>query len=256
MNRQSLLVITLGLFLLEIGLRLFKIPDFLLPLPSQVFESFWANRSDIQQAFWETSSHTLLGLTLSLVAGLSLAILISFSTWLRAGILPLALFFQTVPIVAIAPMLVIWFGFGAPTVIASATIVSFFPILASTLQGLESTPKSALELFKMYRASPSQTYLKLRIPHSVPWIYNGLRIATGLSVIGAVVGEFIGGGGLGSLIDSARTQQRTDLVFAAVLASCILGWLLTQLLDLTKQFLFARWIWIHDSGEGLTKQSR
>ena len=138
-------------------------------------------------------------------------------------------------------MLVIWFGFGGPAVIAAATIVSFFPILASTLQGLESTPIAAIELFKLYQATKFELYLKLKIPYAIPWIYNGLRIAMGLAVVGALVGEFIGGGGLGSFIDSARTQQRTDLVFAAVLGSCGIGWILTNILDFSKSLFLHRW---------------
>jgi NitT/TauT family transport system permease protein len=242
MNYQFLIVTSLLVLAMESLLRTFEVPDFLLPRPSQVALTLWSARTDLNTAFWDTTSHTLIGLGSSFLSGITLAILVSLSNWLRAGILPLALFFQTVPIIAIAPMLVIWFGFGAPTVIASATIVSFFPILASTLQGLESTPQSALELFKLYKANSFQVYLKLKIPNAIPWLYNGLRIATGMSVIGALVGEFIGGGGLGSLIDSARTQQRTDLVFAAVLCSCALGWLLTGLLNLLGRTALRRWM--------------
>ena len=242
MNRQSFLIAVIFFILSEGVLRLCKVPDYLIPLPSQVAEAFWNSREDLLIALKETTTHTLIGLITSFSTGSLLAILISLSPWLRAGILPLAIFFQTVPIVAIAPMLVIWFGFGAPTVIASATIVSFFPILASTLQGLESIPRSAKELFQLYGASTFHLYSKLKLPMAVPWIYGGLRIATGLSVIGAIVGEFIGGGGLGNLIDSARTQQRTDLVFAAVLASCALGWTLTVVLDLCKDKLFYKWL--------------
>lgn len=242
MNRKSILVLLLLLLIFEGLLRFFEVPDYLLPLPSQVIHTLWESRSDLGNALWETSTHTFLGLMISFTGGVFLAILISLSAWLRAGILPLALFFQTVPIIAIAPMLVIWFGFGAPTVVAAATIVSFFPILASTLQGLESTPKSAMELFQLYNASQFEVYHKLKIPHATPWIYGGLKIAMGLGVVGSLVGEFIGGGGLGSLIDSARTQQRTDLVFAAVLGSCALGWGLTSLLDLSRTHFLKRWL--------------
>jgi NitT/TauT family transport system permease protein len=242
MNKQSWLVTLILLLGIEVLLRFLVVPDYILPLPTQVFVTFWNSRLDLLAALWETSTHTLFGLLVSFFTGTLLAILISLSSWLRAGILPLALFFQTVPVIAIAPMLVIWFGFGAPTVISSATIVSFFPILASTLQGLESTPKASIELLQMYRANLFTIYWKLRIPYAAPWIFNGMRIAMGLAVVGALVGEFIGGGGLGSLIDSARTQQRTDLVFAAVLGSCILGWLLTTLLELSKKWLFKKWL--------------
>ena len=225
-------------FLIEKLLNILNTPDYLFPRPTQVLSSCVSNFNELSVALMETTQNTLCGLLLSLMSGLILAILVSLSTKLRRLILPVALFFQTVPIIAIAPMLVIWFGFGAPTIIASATIVSFFPILASTLQGLESTPKAALDLFKMYQANLWQLYIKLKIPSDIPFILNGVKISLGLAIVGTIVGEFIGGGGLGSLIDSARTQQRTDLVFSAILFSCGLGWILTTLLNLIQKYFF------------------
>lgn len=241
MSRPTLIMTLVLISSIEIILRFFTVPDYLFPLPSQTFLTLWESRQDLMSALIETSSNALIGLILSTLGGVCLALVISLSPWLRAGILPVALFFQTVPIIAIAPMLVIWFGFGAPTVIASSCIVSFFPILASSLKGLESTPKSALELFQLYRANSFETYIKLKLPFAVPWILNGLRISLGLAIVGALVGEFIAGGGLGSLIDSARTQQRADLVFAAVFASCILGWALTATFDFCQNSLFKKW---------------
>ena len=148
---------------------------------------------------------------------------LSSSDLARRAFYPYAVFFQTVPIISIAPLLVIWFGFGQPTVIASAAIVSVFPIIASTLLGLKSTEPSLLDLFKLYTASNRQTLWMLKIPFALPQIFSGLRIASGLAVVGAIVGEFIGGGGLGSVVDAARTQQKIDRVFAAVLISSLLG---------------------------------
>lgn len=242
MNPKSILMIFLITLLSEVSLRVFQVPDYLFPRPLQVLFAFKDYKADLLSALQETSIHTIIGLSFSFIGGSLLALLISLSTWLRAGLLPMALFFQTVPIIAIAPMLVIWFGFGPPTVIASASIVSFFPILASTLQGLESTPKASLELFHLYRSNLYHLYFKLKIPYAIPLILNGVRVSMGLAVVGALVGEFIGGGGLGSLIDSARTQQRVDLVFAAVFCSCGLGWCLTILLDLSKKYLFKRFL--------------
>jgi NitT/TauT family transport system permease protein len=142
---------------------------------------------------------------------------------LRRAVLPFCIFFQTVPVVALAPLMVIWFGFGEPTVIASAAIVSFFPVLANTLLGFESASPEHRELFRSFRATRLQTLRRLEFPAAIPSILSGLRIASGLAVIGAIVGEFVGGGGLGALIDSARTQQKIEMVFAAVLLSSLLG---------------------------------
>jgi NitT/TauT family transport system permease protein len=135
---------------------------------------------------------------------------------------------------------VIWFGFGQPTVKASAFIVSLFPILANTLTGLQQTDPQLKELFQLYRPSPLQMILKLQIPSAIPYILTGLRIAVGLSVIGAIVGEFIAGGGLGSLIDSARTQQRVDLVFSGVLMSSALALAMIIVIDTISAFIARR----------------
>jgi NitT/TauT family transport system permease protein len=155
----------------------------------------------------------------------------------RRAILPFCIFFQTVPIISIAPLLVIWFGFGQPTVQASAFIVSLFPILANTLTGLQETDPHLKELFRLYRPSPWQLIFKLQIPSAIPYILTGIKISAGLAVIGAIVGEFIAGGGLGSLIDAARTQQRVDLVFSGVVMSSVLALLLVFIIEVVSRVL-------------------
>jgi NitT/TauT family transport system permease protein len=146
-----------------------------------------------------------------------------------------------VPIIAIAPLLVIWFGYGMRTVVASAFIVSIFPVIANTLSGILSTDPALRDLFRLYGASGRDTLFKLRFPAALPQIFTGLRIASGLAVIGAIVGEFIGGQGLGSVVDVARTQQRVDKVFAAVLLASVLGLGLFGLINLVSALTLQRW---------------
>jgi len=154
---------------------------------------------------------------------------------------PYAIFFQTVPIIAIAPLLVIWLGYGLPTVVASSFIVSVFPVIASSVTGLMSTEPILLDLFRLMDASRLQTLFKLRLPAALPQIFSGFRIAAGLAVIGAIVGEFIAGSGLGGLVDASRNQQRVDRVFAAVLLAAILGILFFATLALlTRWFGYGR----------------
>jgi NitT/TauT family transport system permease protein len=167
--------------------------------------------------------------------------LLSQFDFLRRAFYPYAIFFQTVPVIAIAPLLVIWFGFGQPTVIASAFIVSIFPVIASTLLGLQSTEPALSDLFRLYSASRVDHLLKLRMPFALPHVFSGLRIASGLAVIGAIVGEFIGGGGLGSVVDAARTQQRIDKVFAAVLISSLLGLALVAIVNFSGWLVLRKW---------------
>ncbi len=225
----------------EIGVRSGLILDYILPAPSQVFRAFVEDYRELSKAFLETAQGALTGLTLSFVVGIVVAFGLSISDILRRAFLPYAVFFQTVPVIAIAPLLVIWFGFGLPTVIASAFVVSVFPIIASTLMGLKSTDPALLDLFRLYSASPWDYLFRLRFPFALPHIFTGLRIASGLAVIGAVVGEFIGGGGLGSVVDVARTQQRVDQVFAAVLMSSLLGLVLVAIVNLCSHLVLKRW---------------
>lgn len=199
------------------------INETLFPAPSSVLQVLIEMRNDYLIAFKETFLNVLAGLALSVLIGSLIAITFSLSSFLKTAILPFAIFFQTVPIIAIAPLLVIYFGFGPPTVIACSFIVSIFPIIANTLIGLESTPPSLKDLFHIYRATKIQTLFKLKIPYSYSYIWSGIKIASGLSIIGAVAGEFVSGGGLGAIIDSARTQQRVDIVFGALLLLSLMG---------------------------------
>lgn len=207
------------------------VPSFILPSPLQVAEALEQDQEVLLQGSFETLMASFSGLLLALVFGVSLAFLFSLNRWIKNALYPYTVFFQTVPVVAIAPLLVIWFGFGLRTVQAAAAIVSLFPVLANTMTGLSMVSRENHELFQALGATPSQTLYKLAIPSALPSFFAGLRVAAGLSVVGAIVGEFIAGGGLGSVIDAARTQQRVDLVFAAILLSAAIGFLLVTLVD-------------------------
>lgn len=230
-----------GVIVLEVLVRIGWIKSFIVPPPSDVFRSLIDDRAELWDGFRSTSVAAVVGLVSSFFVGSLVAVVLAFSDALRRAFYPYAIFFQTVPIISIAPLLVIWFGFGQPTVIASAFIVSIFPIIASTLLGLQSTDPALVDLFHLYSASPLQTFVKLKIPFALPQIFSGLRIASGLAVIGAIVGEFIGGGGLGSVVDAARTQQRIDKVFAAVLVSSVLGLLMVGAINYLSWLALRHW---------------
>lgn len=213
------------------------VASYLLPSPTQIFHTMVELWPEIQAATLSTAHSIAWGLGLSIVSGVALALLFFAIPLARRAILPFCIFFQTVPIISIAPLLVIWFGFGQPTVQASAFIVSLFPILANTLTGLQETDPHLKELFRLYRPSPWQLIFKLQIPSAIPYILTGIKISAGLAVIGAIVGEFIAGGGLGSLIDAARTQQRVDLVFSGVVMSSVLALLLVFMIEVVSRVL-------------------
>lgn len=231
-------VVTLSL---EWLVRAGWIKAFLVPPPSAVFQTMLADWPELFAALAKTSAGALLGFALSALLGIAIAVLLSSSRAIQEAFYPYAVFFQTVPIIAIAPLLVIWFGYGMRTVVASAFIVSIFPVIANTLDGILSTDPALRDLFRLYGASPAVTLWKLRVPAALPQILTGLRIAGGLAVIGAIVGEFIGGQGLGSVIDIARTQQRTDKVFAAVLLASALGLFLFGLINVLSRLMLRNW---------------
>src|SRR5260370_20424803 len=171
----------------------------LLPAPSAVLNAMIESREELMSAMWKTSSAALLGVALSALAGISIAVLLSSSPTIQRAFYPYAVFFQTVPIIAIAPLLVIWFGYGMRTVIASAFVVSIFPVIANALSGILSTDPALRDLFRLYGASRGATLLKLRFPAALPQILTGLRVAAGLAGVGAGVGGiFCRGKGGGS----------------------------------------------------------
>lgn len=237
----SLILFILLCLLFEALVRLGFIPAYLFPAPSSVLQAMTAEPIVFWTAWIETLSSTLTGFLISSVLGSALALAFSFNRKVREALLPFFILFQIVPIVAIAPLLVIWFGFGAPTVIASAAIVSIFPVLANTLSGLDMVRREWFELLQVLGARSSQIFMYLRLPSALPDFFSGLRIAAGLAVIGAIVGEFIAGGGLGGLIDSARTQQRLDQVFAAIFCSAVLGILIVSLVDTINSVINRIW---------------
>jgi len=222
------------------------VAPYILPPPTDILATFSSDSAEYFNATKETIGAALLGLALAGISGVIIAVLFSSSRLIERSLYPYATFFQTVPIVSIAPLLVIWFGFGFRTVVISSFIVSIFPVIANTFAGLRSTDPALLDLFRLYGSSRLNILLKLRLPQAVPQILTGLKISAGLAMIGAVIGEFIAGGGLGGVIDASRTQQRLDKVFAAVLLASFSGLLLLFLLNLLSNSILKTWKGHHD----------
>lgn len=226
---------------MEVAVSIGWIEPFILPRPTSVIRSMGRNMTEIAHALVETALASVIGFSLSTILGTLFAVLLSLGGWVQRAFYPYAVFFQTVPIIAIAPLLVIWFGYDIHAVIASATVVSIFPVVANTLTGLLSTDPALLDLFKLYGVSKLSTLFKLRLPHALPHIMTGLRIAAGLSVIGTIVGEFITGGGLGGLIDVSRQQRQIEKVFAVLLVASFLGIVLFAMINLLSYMLLRHW---------------
>ena len=212
----------------ELAVRLLNLPAFLVPRPTAVVAAAWTERATLASALVTTGQGALVGFVLTLAFGTSFGIILSLSRLLERALYPYALFLQTVPIVAIAPLLVLWFGPGLRAVAVSAFIVSVFPVIANTLAGLRSVDPRLNDLFRLYGGSRAARLFKLGLPSAIPSMTTGWRIASGLAVIGALVGEFVAGfsegsAGLGIAVLAAYRQLRTDLLFAAVILAALLG---------------------------------
>ncbi len=224
----------------ELAVRWGWVQSFLIPAPSQVIESLIRDWPELWGAMLNTADASLAGFAMSIVIGSLIAIAMSSVPWVQRAFYPYAVFFQTVPIIAIAPLLVIWFGWNR-TVVASAFIVSIFPIIANTLTGLLSTDPALRDLFQLYDAKRLAMLFKLRLPFALPHIMTGLRIAAGLAVIGAIVGEFITGAGIGGSIMVSRQQNRVDKVFAGLLLASLLGIALFMVINLISRLALRHW---------------
>jgi NitT/TauT family transport system permease protein len=233
--------------LAELAIRALRVSPLLLPAPSAVARAAWTQSALLLPAFAATTRCTLIGLAASALLGILAAIGLASSRLVERAFYPYAIFFQIVPIVAVAPLLVIWFGYGPRAVVAAAFIVSVFPVIANTLAGLRSVDPALRDLFRLYGAGPWARLVKLELPWALPFVLTGLRVAAGLAVIGAIVGEFVGGGGLGVVVLGAMREQRTDLVFAAIGYASLLGLSLFALVNLASRLALRRW---HASEEG------
>lgn len=241
------LAVFIGFILIWHGFSVFfDIPYYLVPPPLEVLRSIHAHAPELAKATLHTAAASLSGFLLSMIFGVTTAILFSQSKLIERSFFPYAIFLQTVPIVAIAPLIVIWFGSGFQSVVLISFIVSLFPIITNETAGLQRIDPKYLDLFAIYRANRWQILAKLRLPHSVPYLLTGARIASGLAVIGAIIGEFFAGYGtdsygLGYVIIQTSGQLKTPYLFAAILASTLLGLALFATISAIGNIILRRW---------------
>jgi len=210
----------------EILVRLLEVPRFVLPAPSEILAEMFDSWAIIFGQLRVTLFEILTGYFLAVVVGFLLSILIVYSNSFRRGVLPLIVASQTIPVIAIAPVLVIWFGYNYVPRILITALVAFFPLTVSIVTGLQSLDKDFINFFRSLNASPLQLFLKLRFPAALPNIFAGLKVATTLAVVGATISEWVGASaGLGYLMAQDTQQLNTARVFAAlvVLGLCGMG---------------------------------
>jgi NitT/TauT family transport system permease protein len=227
-----------ALLVWEAATRVFRIPNFIMPAPSAILGEGWAWRYRFLGHTWVTLYETLGGFALSIAVGVPLAVLIVYSPALRNALFPLIVLLQSVPKIAIAPVLLLVLGHGEWPKVVVAFLVAFFPVVVDTATGLAATPPELLDLSRSYRASAFRTFLKVRLPMAMPFVFAGAKVAITLSVIGAVVGEFVGSDeGLGYVILSATSYWKTELAFSSMILLSLMAIVLFAAVSLVERLV-------------------
>lgn len=209
-----------------------------LPSPGATFEVIAAKAGYMTHHTLVTAYETVLGFALAVVIGVAAAVLMVASAEAEKTLYPLLLFAQVVPKVAIAPLFVVWLGFGLTPRVVVAVLIAFFPVVVSMVTGLKSVDPEMLQLAATMGAGPAKTFAKIRFPSSLPHLFSGLKVAITLAVTGAVVGEFVGGNdGLGSVILQANGNLDTPMLFAGLLVLSFLGVVLFVAVEVAEQLL-------------------
>lgn len=218
------------------------VSEFVLPAPGDVARATWEATKDLLSGgivwdnFWVTTQETVLGFLLAAAAGIVFGVLVAETAFGRRVLLPFLVGFYAAPKVAFAPLFVAWFGFGLTPKIVMAALIAFFPLFVDTAAGLSSLDEDKDKLFRSLRASRTTTLVKLKLPNALPFIFAGLKTAAVLSVIGAIVAEFMGGGrGLGAQLRVATSQLALDRVFAYVIILSVMATAFYALVDLVER---------------------
>jgi NitT/TauT family transport system permease protein len=231
------------------------LPVYILPGPRAVAEALLDRYPSLLNSLWITAEEAAGGLVASIVAGVAIALIFAQLRWFRQLVFPYTILLQTVPIVAIAPLIINWVGAGIFAVTIVTFIICLAPIIANTTQGLISVDENLIHLFLMYKATPAQILFRLRLPNALPNLFTGIRISAGISVIGGLTGELfagstrVGEGGLGYAIIYANNQMETAYLFALVVAATALGFSFFFIV------MFFEWLALHNWHESSRPQT-
>lgn len=225
---------------------------FMLPWPHAVAQAFAENWQTLLHASLNIALGATLGLGSAIIVAVVMAVIMSLSGFVRASLYPHLMALQMMPVVALAPLLVIWVGPGLPSVSIITFLICFFPLVVNTTQGLISTDRKLVELFSLYRANRWQQITRLRLPAAMPYFFTGLRIAGILASIGAIVGDFSAGSsandgaGLGFLVIIYGSRFQMAELMATVLSGCLIGFVFVLIVHRVSWFFLHQW---HDSYE-------
>ena len=226
---------------------LLKVPPVVLPSPAAVAVALISNSLMLLSESWITFLECIYGFFLALAIGIPIAVIMTYSRPLNSMFYPLLVASQSIPKVALAPILLVWFGTGLESKLAMVFVIAFFPIVVDTATGLRTTSPELLELARSLQSSRLQTFFKIQLPSALPSMFSGAKIAVTLAVIGAVIGEYIGANeGLGTLLLSANSQMNTALAWAALVVLSLLGMILYAAVVLAERAVMP---WAQDGEE-------
>ncbi len=223
-------------------LPLSGVPTYIAPTPTKILSVFFSQTDLILSNFWPTATEALAGFVFGNMAAVLFAIIFAYARFIRLAYFPVVLFFNTIPILALSPIIILIFGLGMTPKIIIAAIICFFPTLVNMIRGLASATASEEELFRMLSANKFEVFLRLHLPRSLPMLFSSLRIASATAVIGAIVGEWIGADkGLGALIIQATYNYQSDKLYAAIVASSSLSIALFAIVALIEARVLRNW---------------
>lgn len=232
------------------AILLLGVPEYQLPAPHRIVSAGVEERAALLPGMLQTTMACLVGFFTSVIGGVALSLLLASSEWIYRGAYPYVVLLKMTPIIVVAPIIILWAGQGLYSITIITFLVCFFPIVANTTMGLRSTESGHLDLFAVYRASRWQQLLWLRVPAALPFFMTGLRIAAALTPIGALYGDTVAGmgasdeAGLGFLVIIYNAQLKIPALFAAALASCLIGFLFVGMVNVLSWAALRRW---HDS---------
>jgi len=243
-TRRTMLPVMTAMVLLAIWEAFVKISGIrpvILPAPSDILQAMWVQRELLIANAIPTTMETMGGFVLSAILGGLLGVLLSYSAFARDSLYPNVILFQLIPKVAVAPLFILWLGIGWESRLAIALFIAFFPIVISTVSGLNAVDPAVLRLCESLTATRFQVFFKIRLPYSLPFLFNGMKISMTLAIIGVIVGEFITSQrGLGYIILFAGSRLETTMVMAALLVLCLVGLILYGTVALAERLIMKK----------------
>jgi NitT/TauT family transport system permease protein len=234
---KPVFLIVILLVVWDLVIRIFKIPPYLVPTPVAIMQQMGQQWPMLLQESVPTLYATLGGFALSVLIGVPIAMLVAYSPVIEGYLYPLVVFSQSIPKVAIAPLFVVWFGFGLFPRVLVAFLLGFFPVVVSTVMGFKSVEKDLIDLARSMGSSPLKLFFKISLPHALPSIFAAMKVSITLAVVGAVVGEFVGASsGLGYVLQRANGNFDQPMIFSALVVLSVIGALLFVAIDVLERF--------------------